>query len=84
MNGEIALEQVDAPHCSTWLAHTSAVRVLEEYAERDGIGIDHLMDSKKQGGLTYNDFLVLPGYIGLLPSSLILRLGLSQSRFSSH
>lgn len=32
--------------------------------EKDGIDARTLLDSKINGGLTYNDFLVLPGYIG--------------------
>jgi len=43
----------------------SANQVLQkEYPERDGIDVKTLLDSKLRGGLTYNDFLVLPGYIG--------------------
>lgn len=49
------------------LDHTTALEVLKnEYAERDGIDVHTLIDSKRNGGLTYNDFLVLPGYIGTL------------------
>jgi IMP dehydrogenase len=59
-------------------AHTTAsqgklldpARALEvlasEYAGADGLDVKSLMDSKANGGLTYNDFLVLPGYIGTL------------------
>jgi len=44
----------------------TASQVLEkEYPERDGIDVYSLLDSKLRGGLTYNDFLVLPGYIGM-------------------
>jgi IMP dehydrogenase len=43
---------------------TKALAILEEYDERDGLDVKSLIDSKKHGGLTYNDFLVLPGYIG--------------------
>lgn len=44
---------------------THALDVLKtEYEERDGLSAQSLIDSKKNGGLTYNDFLVLPGYIG--------------------
>lgn len=44
---------------------TAAVDILEkEYPERDGIDVKTLIDSKLNGGLTYNDFLILPGYIG--------------------
>lgn len=39
--------------------------VKNEYPERDGIDVKTLLDSKNNGGLTYNDFLVLPGYIGI-------------------
>lgn len=52
--------------------HTDALKVLQEYEERDGLDIKSLMDSKKHGGLTYNDFLVLPGYIGFPASEVIL------------
>ena len=40
--------------------------VKNEYPERDGIDVKTLLDSKNNGGLTYNDFLVLPGYIGMM------------------
>ena len=46
------------------LPHEKALEVLEEYKSRDGLSIDELLDSNKNGALTYNDFLVLPGYIG--------------------
>ena len=47
------------------LDFSTALDVLKkEYPERDGIDIRTLVDSKTRGGLTYNDFLILPGYIG--------------------
>lgn len=46
--------------------------VLREYESRDGLAITDLMDSKKHGGLTYNDFLLLPGYIGFPASQVLL------------
>ena len=47
------------------LDHRQAAKVLEaDYESRDGLHVDQLLDSTKNGGLTYNDFLVLPGYIG--------------------
>jgi hypothetical protein len=53
------------------LDYTKALEILkDEYSERDGIDVKTLIDSKKNGGLTYNDFLMLPGYIGTLPLSL--------------
>ena len=48
------------------LDFTKALEVLKnEYSERDGIDVKTLIDSKTNGGLTYNDFLMLPGYIGM-------------------
>ena len=47
------------------LDHTKALQILEsDYESRDGLDIHSLLDSKENGALTYNDFLVLPGYIG--------------------
>lgn len=44
--------------------YTKALDVLKEYPSSDGLHIDTLLDSDKHGALTYNDFLILPGYIG--------------------
>jgi IMP dehydrogenase len=52
--------------------HKKALEVLKSYDERDGLDIQSLLDSKKHGGLTYNDFLVLPGYIGFAASEVNL------------
>ncbi|KAH3683421.1 hypothetical protein WICPIJ_005640 [Wickerhamomyces pijperi] len=49
---------------STALAH------LETYQSKDGLSVQELMDSNIRGGLTYNDFLVLPGKIDF-PSSVV-------------
>jgi IMP dehydrogenase len=38
----------------------------------DGLSADELMDSKLHGGLTYNDFLILPGYIDFPASAVSL------------
>ncbi|KAH7319414.1 IMP dehydrogenase/GMP reductase [Rhexocercosporidium sp. MPI-PUGE-AT-0058] len=54
------------------LHHSKALEVLKQYEERDGLDIESLLDSKKHGGLTYNDFLVLPGYIGFAASEVVL------------
>lgn len=65
-NGDIA--QPAAPLLSPGKAldHNDALRILGNgYAERDGIDADTLLNSAKRGGLTYNDFLILPGYIGI-------------------
>ncbi len=48
------------------LDYTKALEVLrDEYSSADGLDAKTLLDSKINGGLTYNDFLVLPGYIGI-------------------
>ena len=48
------------------LDHTKALEVLrDEYSGADGLDAKTLLDSKINGGLTYNDFLILPGYIGI-------------------
>lgn len=49
------------------LDYTKAFEVLQsDYETRDGLNVYELLDSRKNGALTYNDFLVLPGYIGML------------------
>jgi IMP dehydrogenase len=47
-----------------FLDHTRAVEYLQDYDHGDGLDVKTLMNSKTNGGLTYNDFLILPGYIG--------------------
>lgn len=54
------------------LDHTKALEVLKEYKTLDGLDIHELMDTAKHGGLTYNDFLLLPGYIGFPASAVAL------------
>lgn len=54
------------------LDHKSALEVLKEYKTLDGLDLHELMDTVKHGGLTYNDFLVLPGYIGFPASEVVL------------
>ncbi|CAK7565683.1 MAG: inosine-5'-monophosphate dehydrogenase [Sporothrix epigloea] len=55
---------------TSFLAPEKALSILEEYEERDGLGIKDLMNARVHGGLTYNDFLVLPGYIGFPASEV--------------
>ena len=42
---------------------SKALQVLEQYESRDGLSASDLMMSKIHGGLTYGDFLLLPGRI---------------------
>ncbi|KAK5149083.1 hypothetical protein LTR04_000107 [Oleoguttula sp. CCFEE 6159] len=58
---------------SKFMDFSQALDVLKnEYPERDGIDVKTLVDSQKNGGLTYNDFLILPGYIGFPASAVTL------------
>ncbi|KAI0804433.1 inosine-5'-monophosphate dehydrogenase IMD4 [Xylaria sp. FL0064] len=57
---------------SEFLDHTKAVELLKEYESLDGLSLHELMDTKTRGGLTYNDFLILPGYIGFPASEVSL------------
>ena len=41
----------------------NAVEILKSYERSDGLSVADLMDSRVHGGLTYNDFLLLPGKI---------------------
>jgi IMP dehydrogenase len=45
------------------LSHADALAHLDTYPRRDGLSVQDLMDSVRHGGLTYNDFLMLPGHI---------------------
>lgn len=48
----------------------TALSHLSTYASKDGLDIKTLIDSANFGGLTYNDFLVLPGLINF-PSTAV-------------
>ena len=65
-NGDVAaIAKTQLAPDQELLDHTTAVDFLvNEYKHQDGLDIQTLLDSKTHGGLTYNDFLVLPGYIG--------------------
>ncbi|CAR22962.1 IMP dehydrogenase IMD3 [Lachancea thermotolerans CBS 6340] len=49
---------------------SKALEYLKSYEEKDGLSAEQLMDSNIRGGLTYNDFLILPGKIDF-PSSVV-------------
>ncbi|KAI2638608.1 inosine-5'-monophosphate dehydrogenase IMD4 [Xylaria nigripes] len=57
---------------SDFLDHAKALEALKEYESPDGLSIHELIDTKTRGGLTYNDFLILPGYIGFPASEVVL------------
>ena len=58
---------------------STALALLKSYKIKDGISIDTLMDNTQIGGLTYNDFLLLPGYIGFPASSVDLTSKLTRN-----
>jgi len=51
---------------------SQASKILAEKFSPDGLSAEELMDSKVHGGLTYNDFLILPGYIDFPASAVSL------------
>jgi IMP dehydrogenase len=55
---------------SQFLDHKSALEYLSTYPSRDGLSAAELMSSVKHGGLTYNDFLLLPGHIDFSASEV--------------
>ncbi|EMR09098.1 inosine-5'-monophosphate dehydrogenase [Pneumocystis murina B123] len=45
---------------------------LKEYPEKDGLDLNTLISSRHNGGLTYNDMIILPGYIDFEVNSVSL------------
>ncbi|KIW19339.1 inosine-5'-monophosphate dehydrogenase [Exophiala spinifera] len=71
-NGDAASNGVPLNRDVEKLDWRKALQVLEEYETRDGLDVHTLLDAKKNGALTYNDFLVQPGYIGFAASEVSL------------
>lgn len=64
-NGDVGISSAHLLSGEQALDHTTALEVLnKEYSNADGLDAKSLLDSRVNGGLTYNDFLILPGYIG--------------------
>lgn len=65
------MQRTIANMSSTFLSPDQALATLKEYESGDGLSLRELMDTRRngQGGLTYNDFLVLPGKIDFPVSS---------------
>ena len=75
-NGDVTSTVVPLLRDRSILDHSRAEEVLQtKFRSRDGLDIETLLDSAKNGALTYNDILVLPGYIGIEAALLI---GLAQ------
>ena len=49
----------------------TALEHLSSYNDSDGLAVEDLMNAKLHGGLTYNDFLLLPGRIDFPASDVI-------------
>lgn len=62
----------------SYLESSSALDALKSYATKDGLDAKTLMDSNVRGGLTYNDFLVLPGKIDFPASQVSLKSKLTK------
>ncbi|RSH89516.1 inosine-5'-monophosphate dehydrogenase [Saitozyma podzolica] len=60
----------DSNGSSSFLSPSDALAHLESYTRGDGLSVSELMDSRQHGGLTYNDFLMLPGHISF-PASVV-------------
>lgn len=54
-----------------FLDPSTALKVLSTYSRSDGLSAADLMDSTVHGGLTYNDFLMLPGKIDFSASAVL-------------
>ncbi|GJJ07255.1 hypothetical protein Clacol_001455 [Clathrus columnatus] len=63
----------------TFLDPSKAFEVLAKYSRGDGLSIQELMDSAVHGGLTYNDFLILPGKIEFAASDVITESRISRN-----
>jgi len=68
INGHDTTNGINGVH--HYLDSASALEVLKQYESRDGLNVRELLDSKKHGGLTYNDFLVLPGHVSFPASDV--------------
>ncbi|KAI0337155.1 IMP dehydrogenase [Trametopsis cervina] len=55
----------------TYLDPSKALEHLKTYQRGDGLHVTELMDNRLHGGLTYNDFLMLPGKIDFSASDVI-------------
>ncbi|KAI6106168.1 IMP dehydrogenase/GMP reductase [Pisolithus croceorrhizus] len=59
------------PTLPKFLDPADAVAHLQTYTSPDGLSVEELMNGRLHGGLTYNDFLLLPGRIDFPASDVI-------------
>lgn len=64
-NGDVASSVAPLLRGKEIIDHTKALEYLKQEYPKDGLDVHTLLDSKNNGALTYNDFLILPGYIGI-------------------
>ena len=65
-NGDVVTRSPLVPSGQKIMDYTTAADYLNStYKAEDGVDAKTLLDSRNHGGLTYNDFLILPGYIGM-------------------
>jgi len=62
-----------------YLPSSQALQVLQDYQHQDGLSVRDLMDSKIHGGLTYNDFLLLPGRIVFAASDVTVETKITRN-----
>ncbi|KAI5116265.1 hypothetical protein M0805_006747 [Coniferiporia weirii] len=55
----------------SYLDPKTALQYLKTYERSDGLSVGELMESRVHGGLTYNDFLLLPGRIDFAASDVL-------------
>lgn len=67
-NDMIAAMTVNGTAC---LDPKTAIEHLKTYHRSDGLSVSDLMNSHVRGGLTYNDFLLLPGKIDFSASDVV-------------
>jgi IMP dehydrogenase len=65
-NGGVSGNRAHLPLSEEIMDFRKAQDVLKSnYESADGLDAKSLLDSRTNGGLTYNDFLILPGYVGM-------------------
>lgn len=81
--------QSTAPHTATTsvipiakqmqqLQFNGSAEELDECFQNDGVTAKELFNSRTHGGLTYNDFLILPGYISFPATGVNLKSQLTR------
>jgi IMP dehydrogenase len=55
----------------TLLDPSKALEHLKTYEHADGLHVSELMNNRVHGGLTYNDFLMLPGKIDFAAGEVV-------------